>query len=269
MKHLLIMFSILLFSFFSASAQKIYAGLELGSNIIPIEKSALGNNFQIGPYAGFSLNYNLSENLRISSGLFFSQRKKMYLKSDTSSVLSAFDDLLSLGGNSLGLDSIINIPGVDMNVYNNTEGIATENYIELPIMLSYKHKNLIVSAGPYFGFLMNGKKKEEIRTTAPILQVFDVSSIDSSGLLSIFLPPADETKFSETSSIDNLKRMDIGGAFGIGYQINNLKFNLNYTLGFNDYRINQEGEGKSTHKAIRISINYYFGEPDSNAKPSL
>jgi len=269
MKQSILISLMLLLSCLSMNAQKVFAGLELGSNIIPVENANLGNNFQLGPYTGVSLNFNLTEKIRISSGLFFSQRKKMYFRNDTSSVLSAFDDLLSFGGTSLELDSLINIPGVDMNVYENTKGMATENYLELPLTISYNYKNFVVSGGPYIGFLMNGRKKEETRTTTPIFQVFDISSIDSTGMLSMFLPPADETESKETSSIDNLQRFDIGASFGIGYMMDNVKFNLNYTLGFKDYRIDRGEEDKSTHKAIRVSVSYYFGSKQSEAKPSL
>ena len=270
MEKLILISASTLFCFASINAQKVFMGLELGGNIIPVENNSLGTNFQLGPYTGVSVNYNLSDKISFSSGLYFSQRKKMYFSNDTSSVLSAFDDLLSFGGgSSIELDSLINIPGVDLNVYEDTKGIATENYLEIPLLVSYNYKNLVISAGPYFGFLLNGRKKEETRTTTPIFQVFDISSIDSTGLLSMFLPPADETEFNETSSIDNLKRFDVGAAFGVGYMIDQLKFNLSFTMGFNDYRIEQAEEAKSTHKAIRISISYYFGKNQTTAKPSL
>ena len=256
----------LVFAFLGTKAQKIYLGLELGSNVISVEKTALGRNFQLGPYAGVSLNYNLRENLRISSGLFYSQRKKMYFESDTS---SAFDDLLSFGGNSEEFDSLVNMPGVDMSVYENTKGMATENYLEIPIMVSYTYDNFVVSAGPYVGFLMSARKKEEIRTTTPLFQVFDVSLIDSTGMFSMFLPPADETRSTESSSINNLQRFDIGAAFGLGYRMDNVKFNLSYTIGFRDYRIDQGADDKNTHKAIRASVSYYFGSGETEAKPSL
>jgi len=271
MKNKILISIISLFSFFGSNAQKVFVGLEMGSNIVPVEKTSLGNNFHLGPYAGVSINYKLTDNFSISSGLFFSQRKKMYIENDTSSVLSAFDDLLSFGGggSSLELDSLINLPGVNLDVYESTIGFATENYLEIPIIASYNYKNFVFSGGPYLGFLINGRKKEETRTTTPVFQVFDVSSIDSSGLLTSFLPPADETIFKESSSIDNLQRFDIGANIGLGYTMDNVRFNLNYTMGFRDYRIENVEEKKSRHNAIRVSVSYFFGSDTANSIPSL
>jgi len=270
MKHRIFFIGVLLLIISNTKGQGLNVGIELGSNIIPIEKTDLGRNFHIGPYAGVSVKYDFSEKLSISSGLFFSQRKKMYFSSDTSLLMSAFDDFFSfLGGGSMGLDSLLDIPGVDLNVYEKTKGIATENYIELPVMVSYTLRNISVSAGPYIGFLMNGKKKEEIRTTTPLLQVVDISTFDTTGFISSFLPPADETVFDESSSIDNLKRITVGAAFGLGYSMDNVRFNLNYTMSFDDYRIDRGEDEKDVHKSIRVSVSYFFGDPNKNAEPSL
>lgn len=256
--------------FTTAKGQSVLVGLELGSNIIPVETTEIGTNFHLGPYAGVKIKYDISDNFSLSSGLFYSQRKKLYFRSDTSSIFLAFDDILGgFGGGSLNLDSLIDIPGADMNVYENTRGIATENYIELPVIVTYNIKNITISAGPYIGFLLNGKKKEEIRTTTPLLQTFDVSTLDSSGALTSFFPPADETVYDDYPSIDELKRFDVGIVFGIGYKMDKVAFNLNYTTGFNDYRLDMGENEKDTHTSVRVSVSYFFNSSNDNAKASL
>jgi hypothetical protein len=261
-----------LFYFSAASCQKTLIGFSLGSNIIPIEKTAFGTNYQLGPFTGIKIQHKLTDRFCLSSGLFFSQRKKMYLTRDTSSVLDSFEGLFNaLGASAIDLETLLgDLPFADLNVYNVTTGIATENYLEVPLLASFYHENLFLSAGPYVGFLMNGRKREETRSTAPLLQVLDLSSIDSTGLLSLFLPPADETTYDEYASIAQLRRLDIGAVFSLGYSINNVEFNLSYTLGFNDYRADSGGDPKNTHKAIRIAICYYFGSSlDSGGSSSF
>ena len=95
MKQNIIIIVALLFSLGNANAQKAFVGLELGSNIIPVENTNFGNNFQLGPYAGVSVNYKLNENFSLSSGLFFSQRKKMYFRSPLTVISPAWLSMVS------------------------------------------------------------------------------------------------------------------------------------------------------------------------------
>ena len=104
----------------------------------------------------------------------------------------------------------------------------------------------------------NDNKKEETRTTIPVLEIIDMSEIDPTGLSSLFLPSADETTTDETSSTENFRLIDFGFNAGLGYEINNLHFNLMYSYGLLDYRDNNDGESLETLKTIRFSIAYLF-----------
>lgn len=114
--------------------------------------------------------------------------------------------------------------------------------------------------GPYAGFLIMANQKEETRTQIPLLSVFDVSQFDTTGFASFFLPPADETSTNNNSGTRGLNKLDIGISVGLGYEINNLHFNLMYSQGLLDYRDKdiQGKEKKSALSTFRFSITYLF-----------
>ncbi len=112
--------------------------------------------------------------------------------------------------------------------------------------------------GPYFGYLLTANRQEETRTQIPLLNVIDISQIDSTGLISAFLPPADETTTNSASGTRGLNKMDIGFNVGIGYEMNDLHFNLMYSQGLLDYRDNQGNNDKSPLNTFRFSIVYLF-----------
>ncbi len=253
------------------NAQKVSIGPELGMNIIPIENENLGRNFQMGFHIGAHLKYHISDNFRISTGLFITQKKKMYLKNDTSSVFELFGDFIQFTGMSEEeLDSMVAATGANTDVTEETKGIVTETFINIPILANYKYKNLNLYLGPYAGFLLTANRKEETRTQIPLLNVFDISQFDSTGFASAFLPPADETNSSQTSGKNGLNSVDIGMIAGIGYEMNNLHFNLMYSQGFLDYRSEQGEEDLSPLNTFRFSIVYLFDlKPNIESTPRI
>lgn len=251
----------ILFTFISSFSQnaKISLGPEIGMNIIPIENTAIGYNFQLGYHVGLHLKYKLSESFKLSTGVFLTQKKKKYDKTNISSIFEIYGDLFQMGGiDTAGLNSTINAFGVNTDVVETTNGIVSELFIEIPILANYHYKNFNMYAGPYLGVLLTANKKEEKRTQIPLLNVVDFSQFDSTGLSSYFLPPADETSTSSESNKDNLRLLDFGFNVGIGYEMNNLHFNLMYSHGLLDYRKDKGNESTDTHKIIQFSIAYLF-----------
>lgn len=263
MKLVLLAFSVVLFSMVSYG-QKLQLGLTLGSNLIKTQTTSISNNFNLGAYSGIKVRYELNDKFSFSSGVFLSQRKKYFAHpTDTGSIFDQYQAIMS----AFGQDSAISIPGINTSTYADSTGMLTENYLEIPLLCSYSMKGFNVIAGPYIGFLMNGRSKGQIVTRAPSIETVDFSTFDSTGAISAFLPPAYSQTTYETSSIDNFRRMDYGGIFGIGYTVNNLQFNLLYTYGIKDYRKIFSGD-TDNHKAIRLTVTYLV-DFSKLAKPSL
>jgi hypothetical protein len=270
MKNIFLLVLILSFTQLSF-CQKVSLGPELGVNIIPIENTNIGYNYQLGIHFGGHLKYHFTENFRLSTGIFITQKKKKYSSRDTSSIFEYYESLFQLANiDEQQVDSIAQSFGVNTDVLESTEGMASEIFIKVPILANYKYKNFNMYLGPYFGLLLMANKKEEQRTQIPLLNVIDISQFDSTGFASAFFPPADETVLSSKSTTENLNSLDIGMNVGIGYEMNNLHFNLMYSQGFLDYRKDRGNDGVSPLKTIRISIVYLFDlKKDVESVPSF
>lgn len=266
---------ILLISFSLGFSQKISLGPEVGVNIIPIENTEIGYNYQLGYHFGGHFKYHFSDRWKLSSGIFITQKKKGYSSTSTSSVLTLLDDMLGgfggLGGSpdTSGLDSVISIPGLNLDMTESIKGVSSELFIEIPILANYKLKNFNMYLGPYAGILLTASRKEELTTDIPVLDVIDMDALGLGGITSFFLPSSG-TETSTISGTDGLRILDFGINGGIGYEMNNLHFNLMYSHGLLDYRDNNEGDPTETLKLIRVSVVYLFDitkkEKESSAR---
>lgn len=250
---------ILLFSFTSVFCQKVSLGPEIGINVIPIEKTDLGQDYQLGYHFGGHLKFNFSKKFRLSTGVFITQKKKGYSSSSTSSLFESFDDLFGgFGGpDTSGLDSLLNVPGLNTDITETTKGITSEIFIEIPVLANYKIKNVNFYLGPYVGILISASKTEEVTTDIPALDVIDLDALGLGGFTS-FLFPESGTEISSISGTDGLRSLDFGFNVGIGYQMNDLHFNLMYSHGLLDYQDDNKGEATETLKLARFSIAYLF-----------
>lgn len=268
--------SLILLIPFIGFGQKVSLAPEIGLNIIPMAGSEIGQNFQLGYHIGGHLKYHFSEKFKLSTGIFLSQKKKEYSSSTTGSVFTLFNDLLSgFGGaggglglpggiDSLGLDSALNIPGLNTDYTESIRGVSSELFIEIPVLANFKVKNVNFYLGPYAALLIAANRKEELTTDIPILDVIDVDALLESsgfggfgGFASAFLPSSG-TESSETSGTSGLRTFDFGINAGIGYEMNDLHFNFMYSHGLLDYRDDNKGESTETLKLFRISIAYFF-----------
>lgn len=261
-------------------SQKVSLAPEIGLNIIPMAGSDIGQNYQFGYHFGGHLKYHFSNKFKLSTGIFLTQKKKEYSSSTTSSAFTLFDDLLNgfgggFGGGIGGLDSALNIPGLNTNMTESVRGVSSELFIEIPILANYKVKNVNFYLGPYAGLLISANRKEELTTDIPLLDVIDLDLIlDQSGLggfggvISSFLPSSG-TESSERSGTTGLRTFDFGINAGIGYEMNNLHFNLMYSHGLLDYR-DDDNKGGSTEtlKLFRISIAYFFDLSKQSKQPN-
>lgn len=254
---LVAMLSIFLFEF--TFAQTVTVGPELGINIIPLGESNVGTNYQLGFHLGANVTYSYSNNWKISSGLFITQKKMSYSYSSTYPVAIHFTELINMGlVDSTQLFTFLNTPGVNDQAQQETRGVISEWFLEIPVMANYQYKNFNFLLGPYMGVLLAGKKKEEVRTIIPLFSAYDLSFLDPSGVSALFLPPADETIASEESTTENLRTVDFGLNTGLGYQVDALHFNLLYSFSFLDYRDEPGNSEKKALQTFRFSITYDF-----------
>lgn len=267
MKHLLLL-TVLIYSFSLSFSQNFSFGPEAGINIIPTENTNIGQNYQLGFVAGGNFKYHISDNFKISTGIYLSQKKKKYAVSDTSSLVDMFSEFLQLTGDNSEIDSLINSVGVNTDILNTTNGIASSIFIEVPILANFSYKSFNFYVGPYFGALIAVNKKEEVITHTPLLNAFDVSQLDTSGFLSFFLPPENDTITKTSTAKDNFRSLDFGANVGIGYEMNNVHFNLMYSQGLVDYRIDKKNGTNSPYNSIRVSVAYLFNYKE-NKQPVI
>ena len=222
-------------------------GPELGTNLVMIEKTDLGRNYNLCWYAGGNVEYKLTDFLSVRSGVYFSQRKMMYESADTTSM------------NIFGFDmEDIGIPGVDFSIYSQTKGVVSLFGLEVPLLASFNFKEVSFFAGPYMNFLTGAWSKEETHTQIPFLQAINMDSIDQSGFISSFFPPATSTSFKETSSVSNMRGFDYGFKAGAGYTHKGFRLNFYYTFGIPDYRQDKGVDISRAHQYASVSIAYNF-----------
>lgn len=240
----------------SVLAQKIYVGPEAGINIINVQKEEIGRDFQLGIHAGASFEYNLNDWFALNSGLYFTQTKQGGQDFDTTPFEIVGFDLGALG-----------LSGIDMNTYSSTEYRQTQNYFQIPMMGTFKWKNIRLSLGGYGGFMLSANRKESFVSDTPFLNTIDLSSLGIPEFLLMFLPESHEESFSESSDKDDLRAFDYGLKGSLGYQSDNFGINVAYVFGLPDYRT--EYEDRKRHRYIQISARYMFGFGKSSGESKI
>jgi len=244
MKRILFLLSICL-SIFSFS-QNIHIGPELGMNMVKVETSQIGNNYQPGWHAGLNFEYDFNDWLSIKSGVFYTQKRQGYSSADTSEF--ALIGLLGLGS----------IQGVDFNTYTKTNGRFTQNFVQIPILASFKWEDFSLNVGGYIGYQFSSRTKQLETSYTPFVSTIDLSSLDQTGFLGSLLPPASSETFTESSNDGNLRQLDYGLKMGLSYQMKHLSLNGHYLLGLPDYRLSQGENAKQVHKYFQLSLMYAF-----------
>lgn len=251
--NLIILTTVLIISS-TTIAQKIAVGPEIGINLINMEKTDVGTNYQLGLHAGASAKYYFTEKFAVSSGLFVSQKKKQYSFIDTTVTA---DPLAGLLGGLGGLGGSSNTSN-EAEVYHTTTGVVTELYLQLPVLANYEVNNINFYAGPYASVLLSANRKEVTVTESTAT---DVSSFLPGGLGALgglLQPASNDPETSTSSSKEGLATIDFGATAGIGYRVDKLNFNLFYSYGFMDYREDKGNESTDTHQIIQFSIAYLF-----------
>lgn len=227
----------------NVNSQELSFGPEIGLNLINIEKTEIGSNYSPSINIGGFVAYELSKYFSLKSGIYFTQKNKRYQSFDTS--------LIPL----LGLIDIGEFDAIDLNTYSNTKSQSRQNYIQIPISIDFEINSLSLSAGMYFGYSISSRTKSIDYKTTPIASLIDVSSIDSTGLFSLFIPKPYEEIYSEDNNLSHLKAFDYGFKFGLGYRIDDIRLNASYLYGISDF----SSIYPENHQYIQLGIQYVFG----------
>jgi len=251
---------ILLFFIPFIGSSQYYVGPELGANVIQMNTSELGRDFQLGWFGGVTGEYRFNKWISLRTGIHISQAKHSYSSSDTS-VLELLDGIV---------DSSLAIPGIDLNTYTDVEGVQQAMYIQVPVQARFQWKGLSLAAGPYVGFLVTGLQREVVTERSPALDNIDLSGLDpTGGLFSSFIPPAYQQTSSRTRGTDGLRFFDWGVKGGLGYQWNNVGFELSYSFGIPDHRTVFEVGSAQRNQFYQASFRYLFELKGKKKRPSL
>jgi hypothetical protein len=225
-------------------AQEVEFEVNFGTNVLPIPETEFGRSYSLGLHGGASVLYNLKDGMSLRSGLFFTQKEQRFMSFDTSKV------------NLFGIEDLIPADNINLNQFTAITGQVKQSYIEIPLLFQYEVNSLHVFAGPYVGLMIQSRTRTRTVTEVPFLQTVDIGAVDSTGFLSLLLPPAYSDNTSESSSTSNYSRIDAGIRVGIGFETSTgLGTRLNYSFGVIDYR-NDSQSTKQTHSYLQATVFY-------------
>ncbi len=260
----------------SIKAQNIVFGPRTGINIINTYKTAYDKSlysfgYDFGLYAEKSVYKNFSIGLECN----LTQKKQAFSTLTYGSFFKTVDAFLTGFGSLLPVDiSIEDILEsalgssselINDTVFNYYRGMTHYTYIELPLLLSYKYKKLVIEAGPCFSFLAGATTYSLSKQEIPLLdmlpkEVFDTIDYGAYiyGTMTSLFPAYSDTLFDETSSVQGISKFNTGIVAGLNYQIcNNLSLTLRYSHMFS--YVNTDGGNKNRHSLVNVGLKYNLG----------
>lgn len=242
----------------NSSFEKFSLEPYLGLNLQKQPENTLTNNFFVNGHGGLKVNYEIGQRFSAHIGLGLSDRRQQYKSLDTNSVIEEYRFFLELAG--VDVDQIketLKQNGLKLDRYTETIGVAKILQLEVPFSLSYTWKSFQFDGGGYVGFLLSSKKNEQANSRIPLLESVELDSIDQSGQISSFLPPANSSSLDELSNSDNLNVMFYGLRLGVAFQYkSNVSFYGNYSLDLNSYKIDENNLLTNNHSFFRIGVAY-------------
>lgn len=241
----------------NVSAQDLFIGPEIGLNFIQIEKQDIGNDYQGGLFVGAAVEYKFNKALSLRTGIYYSQGRQQTRDFDTTEL------------NLFGLNDPSAIGAVDLNTYTETTNRYTQHYLQLPITANFSYKNFNVFGGGYLGVKIADKLKSESFSNTPFMSTIDLASLDPTGLVSSFLPAANESSFDESTDNSNLRSFDYGVKAGIGYELESFNINASYQFGIPDFRTDRDDSEIQRHQFFQLSISYMIGVKFNQSKSRI
>lgn len=242
-----VVFGLMLSLGWTSFGQKWKVTPEAGINVLAVEKDTFGTDYKPTFNGGITGSYNFTESFGIRTGVFFTRKAHTITGADTSQV------------NLFGLEEAIpQLESVDLSIFEESKTRTTQTYLEFPVLATYKFRQFNFYAGPYFSYMLSANSVTQTFTRIPALQAFDVSSIDSTGFISAFLPPAYDEDISKSNSVSGLNTIDVGFKAGFGLEVDNIGLNAYYNYGFLNFRTSNPGRITNYHY-LQLSLSYSFG----------
>ena len=181
-----------------------------GKKITGDEKSKFKPGFQIGVVG----EYAISDNLVLQPGILLSQQGYRF---------------------KFSMDE----PGYKLE----SKATCNINYLQIPVHAQYKldmgAMNLLLQAGPYFGFAIGGKAKWE-DTEDGVTEKGD-----------------EKLKFGNDPEEHFCKALDFGLGIGAGLQFDNIQVGLGYQLGLAN--LSNYDKNKLNNYGLALTVTYFFG----------
>lgn len=237
--------------------------LRAGGALMPDFENELQNNFKLGFDAGVSAAYKFNKTFSLKTELLFTQKGKSYSYQTKQSLLSNFNGLL---GSFIDTTLIGSVQGfVDDGVYSNYRGYNKLTYLEIPLLAEVNIYKFKLTAGPYIGFLIAAKNKEELKQDIPLLDLLS-PGIDSlgfaaflvKGLISSTFPGYNQTQVTESSETAAFTQLNYGYMIRLSYEIHKNTFlEARYTSALNSYLT--DPEQKISLSSFSLGLSYAIG----------
>lgn len=245
-------------------AQSLEIGPELGINLVALNNTG-ARNYQLGINGGIRTQFNFNEKIGLLTGIYYTDKRQAYASVRVTSFTEEYAALFETIG---GIPE--DFEGFNLDIIRTYKGAVNARSVEIPLQVAFKSGKIQFSIGGYAGYIISAENRGTIREQTPLFQIIDIDQLlgnTGSGTPGIgsfiqgFLPAADETKASETKSLNGLNRLDYGLKGGISFiSSENLSFNLSYQHGLKDYREDPlEGDDFKPYKNIVFTLAYQWG----------
>lgn len=122
----------------------------------------------------------------------------------------------------------------------------TTYYLDIPLNVKSTfdlfNNKMYVTLGPLIGIGLAGKYKNSMSTMG--------ETYTDSG----------DIKFGSNADSDDMKRLDLGLAAGVGYQLSNVQFGINYNHGLMNIAANTSNGTVFNNRNLSVTIGYTFGK---------
>ncbi|SDS27613.1 Outer membrane protein beta-barrel domain-containing protein [Formosa sp. Hel1_31_208] len=162
------------------------------------------------------------------------------------------------------------ITGDDADSFKGRTSFHVGGAVEIPISESFSIQPEILYSSQgsdweemFEGMTFSGTVKADFLNVPIMAKYYVVEglSIEAGPQVGILLSAKEETEGEEVDIKDDLKGIDFGVNFGLGYQLDNgINFAARYNLGLSDLNDNPDFLGESSYKnsVIQLSVGYFF-----------
>lgn len=148
------------------------------------------------------------------------------------------------------------------------------NYIEMPVNVVFKYQSLQFFTGPYFALGIGGNFVNDFSFKADGVKMdnddfFEEDSYKIKPVIGVVDDNDYDDYLDDDEVIDLYRALDYGFNFGIGYQVENIVFNVGYSIGLgnltprydaNDYDMDEDYTENviQKHRIFNFSVSYFL-----------